>query len=122
MRLTRTLIPSLAIAFVAACTSDGDDGGPPNQDPVAEATVTMGLSSFSPSQVFLVTGGTVTWNNTSGAQHNITFAAANAPADIGNHTNGSNERDFPETGIFNYTCTNHAGMNGRVTVTAASVP
>jgi plastocyanin len=117
-RISLLLVAPLLLA--TACSGDGDDGSPLDQEPQGQATVTMGLSSFSPTQVTLLAGGTVTWSNTSGTAHNVTFSAGNAPADIGDHTTGTNDRNFPVVGIFNYTCTNHAGMNGRVEVVVTS--
>jgi plastocyanin len=48
-----------------------------------------------------------------------TFAAtAGAPVDIApDMTSGSASRTFTVAGTFNYSCTNHPGMNGSVTVT-----
>jgi len=76
----------------------------------------MGASSFSPTSLTIQAGGTVTWSNPSGQTHNVTFIASGAPANIGNHTSGTNQRTFGSAGTFNYTCTNHGGMNGAVTV------
>lgn len=59
----------------------------------------------------------MTWNNTSGVTHNVTFAAATgAPSNIGDHSSGSNARTFNTSGTFNYSCTLHGGMAGSVTV------
>jgi plastocyanin len=108
----------LAIAAtlaLGACSGDGDGGTGPDPDPVADATVTLGAQSFNPPVVVLFRDGTVTWNNTSGVTHNVTFPGA-GPADIPDHSNGTTDRDFPTVGTFTYRCTIHAGMNGRVTV------
>ncbi|MGI8617786.1 MAG: cupredoxin domain-containing protein [Gemmatimonadaceae bacterium] len=67
--------------------------------------------------VTIQTGGSVTWNNTSGVTHNVTFAAATgAPQNIPNHASGSNSRTFNTLGTFAYSCTLHAGMNGSIAV------
>lgn len=77
----------------------------------------MGGASFSPTSVSITRNGTVTWNNTSGISHNVTFSAGTGvPANIGNHTSGTNQRTFGTSGTFAYTCTNHGGMNGSVSV------
>lgn len=76
----------------------------------------MGGSSFSPTSLTIQPGGTVTWNNTSGILHNVTFTTSGSPANISNHTSGTNQRTFASAGTFAYNCTNHGGMNGSVTV------
>jgi plastocyanin len=86
-----------------------------NQQFPTTATVTLGASSFNPSSVDIAVNGTVTWNNTSTVEHNVTFAAPSIP-DIPNHMSGSNQRTFPTTGTFAYQCTIHAGMTGTVVV------
>lgn len=105
---------AILVAF-SACSSDGSTSSEP-PDPVQDATVTLRASSFSPSHVAVFEGGTVTWNNTSGETHNVTFSSAGAPTNVANHSSGTNARDFATAGTFNYQCTLHAGMNGRVTV------
>lgn len=72
--------------------------------------------SFSPSSVTIGRTGTVTWTNATGTAHNVTFAGSGAPANIPNYSSGSNARTFANVGSFSYQCTNHAGMNGTVTV------
>ena len=79
------------------------------------ATVTLGLSSFSPQTVDIAVNGTVTWNNTSAQLHNVMFAAATI-ADILDHTSGSNARTFSAVGTFGYECLHHTGMTGTVIV------
>lgn len=81
----------------------------------AQVTATT-LASFSPSNVDIARGGTVTWVFES-LTHNVTFAGtAGAPNDIGNSTNVSVSRTFNTAGSFGYTCTLHGGMNGTVVV------
>lgn len=108
-----------------ACGGGGGDGGsitpppppPPAPSPSPSASVTMGAATFSPSSVSITRTGTVTWNNTSGVTHNVTFApSSGAPSDIGNHSSGSNQRTFNTSGNFAYSCTLHGGMNGTVSV------
>jgi plastocyanin len=109
---------------VLACGGGGDGGGgitnpPPNppNPPSATASVTLGAASFNPSSVTITRNGTVTWNNTSGVDHNVTFASTTgAPANVGTHNSGTNQRTFGTAGTFNYSCTLHGGMNGAVVV------
>jgi len=113
-----------AMLIVAVLACGGGGGGPTDPGPgpgpgpnPSPNTVTLGASSFSPASLTIQTAGTVTWNNTSGQTHNVTFAAATgAPTSIGDHNSGSNSRTFNTVGTFAYSCTLHGGMNGSVTV------
>lgn len=116
---------AMVAVAVLACGGGGDGGGgitnptpdPTPNPPSATASVTLGAASFNPSSVTISRNGTVTWNNTSGITHNVTFAATTgAPSNIGDHSSGSNSRSFGTAGTFNYNCTWHGGMNGSVIV------
>lgn len=120
----------LLAAFVAiACGGSGgptsptnrnEPGGPPLTASVAMRTTFDGVygesNSFSPTSVTIARTGTVTWTNETGIAHNVTFSGTGAPANIGNHSSGSNARTFSNAGTFSYQCTNHSGMTGSVTV------
>ena len=81
------------------------------------ATVTTSGVRFVPADVTISAGGTVTWRMAE-TRHNVTFQGA-APTG-GNipdtDEGGSASRTFPTAGTYNYTCTRHSGMNGRVIV------
>lgn len=73
--------------------------------------------SFDPTSVTVARGGSVTWSNSSGQVHNVTFAAvAGAPSNIGDHLAGSTSRPFSTAGTFSYSCTNHPEMQAQVVV------
>lgn len=86
----------------------------------ATADVTVGNNFFNPANVRVAVGASVTWNWVSPVTlgHNVTFGTAGAPANCGTtNVNGSScTRSFSTPGVLNYTCTNHAGMDGTVTV------
>jgi plastocyanin len=92
---------------------------PPNTPPPSgsTATVTTPNATFSPSDVSIPVGGSVTWQF-SEARHNVTFqGAAPAGGSIPDQDPGtSTVRTFAAPGTYNYACTRHAGMSGRVTV------
>jgi len=72
---------------------------------------------FTPQQVDITAGGTVTWNfGTLG--HNVTFqaGAAGTPANIPETANGNVSRTFTTAGTYPYQCTIHIGMSGTVVV------
>lgn len=120
MRLIGLVLASAVLVACGGGSGGGGGGGPTGPGPgpaPSTRTVTMGAATFSPNATTLALNGTVTWVNSSGIEHNVTFAAAaGAPASIDNHTSGSTARTFGTAGTFSYTCTNHAGMTGSVAV------
>lgn len=85
---------------------------------VTSASVSAGANSneFSPADVLLKVGGTVTWAFGS-RPHNVIFDRTNgAPADIPVTTNTQVSRNFSVVGSFPYDCTIHAGMSGTIRV------
>lgn len=83
----------------------------------AAVTATTSLQ-FTPTPVDVKAGGTVTWTFQS-VSHNVTFdtpSPAGTPADIATTSNSSVSRTFTQAGTYNYHCTIHAGMTGKVIV------
>jgi plastocyanin len=74
-------------------------------------------NTFSPVRVVVAIGGTVTWSFAA-TQHNVNFRGAQgAPQNIPNSSvNQVVARTFPNAGTFDYDCTLHSGMSGRVVV------
>ena len=121
---THTLSTTLG-AQTATATATGLTGSPATFTTTAAniTNVTVGgagTNAFSPANITITVNGIVSWNwaanNT--LPHNVTFApVAGAPSDITpDLTSGSASRQFMSTGTFNYSCTNHLGMAGSVTV------
>jgi len=97
--------PGTSSGSANVSTYQGDDG---------YGTATF---SFTPASVTITRGGSVTWSNGNGVAHNVTFAAtAGAPANTGNFSSGTVSRTFNTAGGYSYSCTNHPGMTGTVTV------
>ena len=73
---------------------------------------------FTPQNSVVQTGGTVTWNWAGKNSHTLTFTFGPTPlpADQASQISGTVQRTITAVGTYNYTCTNHAGMNGTVTV------
>jgi plastocyanin len=90
----------------------GNNGG--NGDG-STASVDVRDNSFSPDSVRVVAGGTVTWTWGGYDSHNVTFATPG----VGNSETqimGTHDVTFAEAGTFEYQCTRHSGMNGKVLV------
>lgn len=124
MSIRRSILPAMSALILAGC-GGGDAGTGPDPDPikpvtpVAAATVTAGNNNrFSPQNVDLVRGGTVTWTFGS-VPHNAIFnSTMGAPANIPVVSNTEEKRTFNTAGTFPYDCTLHAGMTGTITVHA----
>lgn len=79
-------------------------------------TANDGNNTFTPKDVAIAKGGTVTWTF-SAVTHNVDFqGASGAPGGIGNTSNTSIARTFNNSGSFGYVCTLHSGMTGTVLV------
>ncbi len=108
----------LTVSIGCAEPRGGDGGpiGPGTPPPTGGNTIVMGSNQFYPPTLSILRNETVTWSNTSGALHNVTFSSGGAPANIPDHTSGSTDRTFTTLGTFVYACTQHGGMTGSVTV------
>ena len=113
-------------AAILACGGSSDSTGPVNTGGgggggggtvVATNAVDMKNRAFTPSAIKVAAGSTVTWTNSDGEAHNVTFAG-NAVAASGTMGAGTSKAlVMPATaGTYNYTCTFHAGMAGSVQV------
>lgn len=124
MRYSQGIIATMAVLVLAACGGGSDSGtntepNPPGTTPPpASASVGASGSSdvFTPREVKVAVGGTVTW--TFGARaHNAVFASVSgAPAPIPPTANAQVSRTFNTEGTFPYDCTLHPGMRGSVLV------
>ena len=118
----RRLCAILVLVGSIGCDEAGYGGGPggspapPPPPPSGGNTIAMTGGTFAPSTLSIELNETVTWSNTSGQLHNVTFSTPGAPANIPDHTSGNTDRTFNALGTFDYTCTNHGGMTGSVTV------
>jgi plastocyanin len=110
-----------ALGAMLACGGGGGYGTNPPSSSCTPSGTTVCMTpsnTFNPTQITIQHGGSVTWSNTTGVTHNVTFApVTGAPADIGNFASGSQSAAFPTAGTFAYHCTIHgASMSGTVVV------
>jgi plastocyanin len=99
----------------------GSSTGPPPATPPppsgSTVTVTTPSATFNPSDVAIPVGGSVTWRF-SEARHNVTFqGTAPTGGNVPDQDPGTSaSRTFAVAGTYNYLCTRHSGMAGRVIV------
>ena len=108
-------------AQTATATATGLTGSPATFTTTAALVTIVEVrnNSFFPTSLTVPAGTVVTYAWQAGSNvHNVTFAnTPGAPGDISDRTTGDINRTFGTAGTFNYSCTNHGGMNGTVTVT-----
>jgi plastocyanin len=127
MRITR-LLTSAAAVLGAACSSStyaGSSNNPGGTPPMAATVNATSLNTFTPANVAVGVGGTVTFTFGDVA-HNVFFdnSPAGAPDAIaGANANMSATRTFTTAGTFEFDCHIHPGMKGTVVVSnTASAP
>jgi plastocyanin len=87
----------------------------------ADHAVAISGFSFSPANLTVTVGDTVTWTNSDAQAHTAT--ADDASFDTGAISNGaSGTVTFATAGTFPYHCSIHTTMTGTVTVEAAAAP
>ena len=104
------------VALLNACGGGSDSTTGPMD--TGGNTVTVGNNFFSPADLSVVAGTTVTWTWAAGAvDHNVTFDDG---AHSATQSSGSFPRTFSAAGTYSYHCTIHgaAAMHGTVTVTS----
>jgi plastocyanin len=119
----------MALGLVAGCGDDDDDdgggggGGAATEQPAdggggggGGAEVQMAGISFSPAEVTIGVGETVTWTNNDPTGHDVTGDAFDSGETGGLAQGDTFEHTFDEAGTFDYVCTVHPGMEGTVTV------
>lgn len=86
--------------------------------PVATDTVTIENFAYSPADITVKKGTTVTWTNKDSTAHTVTENDGKAGPDSGTMDNGkSYSFTYNTVGTFKYHCTFHPNMLGTVTVT-----
>ena len=90
--------------------------------PGATVVTTVG-TSFSPASVTIAPGSAITWQ-IAGGTHNVTFGGTKPTGGDIPDTGAGNSvsRTFPTIGTYDYQCTRHSGMTGRVVVSGNGTP
>ncbi|HEY7898529.1 MAG TPA: plastocyanin/azurin family copper-binding protein [Gemmatimonadaceae bacterium] len=118
-------IVSLAsLVVIASCGSSatgpnyGGNGSPPPSCVPGSGTVCLvSGNQFSPTQITVTAGSSITFNNVSGTTHNVTFTTTGSPANVPDFASGTKVVAFPTAGTYDYHCTIHGlSMSGVVVV------
>lgn len=113
------LIVGLVVGVLAGCSKSGSSYGmssaPPPPPAPTPNVVTISGYAFSPTNVTVPKGTTVTWQNNDGVAHTATsnsgaWNSGNIPA------GGSATVTFSSSGTFPYHCTYHSMMTGTIVV------
>ena len=120
MRIRRSIVVRaalvavvVAIALVIAGCGAGAPG-PRDASPVDRGAVTMINNEFQPPHIQVPARTTVTWTNGDQGPHNVKFD--DGPSSDNLALGATFQRVFNDPGTFDYRCTIHPGMVGRVTV------
>ena len=110
----------LSTFLLVSCGKDDDPdygsggNGNPNPPPTAN-TVTMSNMAFSPGNLKVKTGTTVTWTNDDNMSHTVT--ADNGTFNSGSMKSGDTFKyTFNTVGTYPYHCNFHAGMKATIVV------
>ena len=105
---------ALALALGAAACGEDLGGGPGNT-----IQVSVQDNVFSPAQLTVPINSTVTFVWGGMNPHNVTYFAGPPPLPANSFTitSGIFRTDFSRAGTFDYVCTLHPGMDGRIIVT-----
>ena len=125
MRRSRTTIIASALfaltLVLAACSSSSGESTAPDDNGGGGGgggeTVSMANTQFTPSELTIPAGTTVTFTDTSG--HTVTEGTDGEPVDdpIVDEDGGSDiDVTFDEPGTYNITCKIHPTMNMTITV------
>lgn len=79
-------------------------------------TVTLRNIAFSPKNLSISRGTTVTFDWRDDTRHNVTSTGSRRFASIPSRVSGKRSRTFGSAGTYTYHCTLHPGMSGRITV------
>jgi plastocyanin len=109
-------VAALAVAFALAVTACGGSTTVKDASPVDSASIVMKDTTFQPGHVEVPARTTVTWTNGDQIPHDVKFEDGGGTSEVLSF-GGTFQRVFNDPGTFDYECTIHRGMVGRVTVT-----
>jgi plastocyanin len=109
------LLLMVSAIVLTSCGKSGSGYGSSNTPPASGNAVSMVNMSFSPANLTVTAGTTVTWTNNDAMNHTVT--SNSGLFDSGNIAAGAKfSKQFSTAGSYPYHCTIHAGMTGTITV------
>ena len=112
--VVRAALVAVVVAIALVIAACGSSTGPRDASPVDRGAVTMINNEFQPPHVQVPARTTVTWTNGDQGPHNVKFD--DGPSSDNLAFGATFQRVFNDPGTFDYRCTIHPGMVGRVTV------
>ena len=104
--------------FLLGCSS-GQSSAPANTNQgAAENSIAIKGFAFSPAEIVVNVGDTVTWANEDNAAHTITSDSGSELASPPLEKDGVYSYTFNEAGTYTYRCSIHRSMQGKVIVHA----
>lgn len=105
----------LLVASVAGYVNRGNVDG----ERVPDDSISIEGFAYAPSPLRIARGDTVTWVNNDEFAHTVTSATTDGPLSSGEiAADGNFRHTFGALGTFDYICTIHPTMRGRVEVTS----
>ncbi|MEP6989527.1 MAG: plastocyanin/azurin family copper-binding protein [bacterium] len=116
--LLAVLLSSMSCGGAASSTGTNNNGNGTGTGvtPTVTTSVTLQNTAFNPSSIQVSAGAVVTYTNSDGIAHNVTFSSATIGG-TGDFTTGAKTLTMPTAaGSYDYHCSIHPGMTGSVTV------
>jgi plastocyanin len=114
---TRVPLPTLAPEAIISRISRETPAPPPRVTPSAQPRVEVVDYGYSPQQVTVHLGASITWTNDGNDGHDVTGSGPGGEWRSGPLAPSERyTREFNLTGTFDYVCTIHPEMRGRVIV------
>lgn len=123
-QIFRVLAITTLLLALAACGGSSEGGGDAAADAGgdaaggdgAAAAVTIADLAYSPAEIEVASGGTVTWTNDDEAPHTVTFDDDSVASSEEMNTGDEFSATFDAAGSYSYVCAIHPDMKGTVTV------
>ncbi len=115
MVATFVLVLAVGLVGVQGCKSSAaNSSGSTSGTPSGSATVVAKNFTFSPANVAITVGGSVTWTNEDATTHNVEGDGGISSGDLA--PGQSYTKNFATAGTYTYHCIIHPTMTGTVVV------
>lgn len=114
----KSTVPSAPSSSTNSSSTSGSSGTPA-QTPLAAANVDIKNFDFTPKNVTVKLGATVTWVNSDTTAHTVTGDTTDGPQSATLQQGEKYQFQFNNAGTFQYHCNFHSNMTGTVTVVAS---